>query len=86
MARIAGLLLMLVAIYYGAKIYMGELDRASSDVAVQEASANAESELDPGERPPGGGRAAPSAVTSRVRERVTDAITEGARRHTGEGE
>jgi hypothetical protein len=81
MARIFGLLLMLAAIYCGLKIYLGELDRASSDVAVAEAGAAAEPE-----REPIPGRAAPSAVTSRVRERVTDAIAEGARRHTGDSE
>ncbi|HEU4430214.1 MAG TPA: hypothetical protein VFT98_15750 [Myxococcota bacterium] len=81
MARVFGLLLMILGIYCGLKIYLGELDRASRDVAVEEAAAAMEPES---ESVPG--RGAPSAVTSRVRERVTDAVAEGARRHSGEAE
>jgi len=82
MARIVGLLLMLVAIYCGVKIYVGEVDRASSDIAIQEAAG--EEETAPRQR--ASGRAAPTAITSRVRERVTNAVAEGARRHSGETE
>jgi len=81
MARIFGLLLMLAAIYLGLKVYLGELERASSDVAVEEAAADLEPEAESVPE-----RAAPSAITSRVRERVTDAVAEGARRHSAESE
>ena len=79
MARIVGIVLMLAAIWYGVSVYNGEMAEAPAEPTVTGTSERAF-----GEPPPATGRAAPTAVTSRVRERVSSAVAEGTSRHTGE--
>ncbi len=90
MARLIGLLLMIAGIFLGISIYTEGTERTfagllGSDGAEPQVEEEARAGVAPeGERPRPSGRAAPSAITSRVRERVTDAISEGTRRHGGE--
>ena len=78
MARLIGLVLMILGIYLGVSSYTGGADDGSADDAATAADGWASSDVD--DR----GQAAPRAVTSRVRDRVTSAVEEGARRHSGE--
>ncbi len=77
MARVFALVLMLIGIYLGVVIYTGGAEPAApaeGEVVREEAAPSGSS----------GGPASPTAVTSRVRERVTGYVEDGARRHTGE--
>jgi hypothetical protein len=78
MARIFGIVLILLAIYYGLSIYNG--DDGSGAAAPAEAADTAQ---DPQSAQPSG-QAAPTAVTSRVRDRVNAAVAEGYHHSTGE--
>jgi hypothetical protein len=78
MARIVGIVLMLLGIWYGLSVYQGE---AAGDAT---AAASAEEAASAAEPTSASGQATPSAVTSRVRERVNAAIAEGYERHTSE--
>jgi hypothetical protein len=90
MARLIGFILLVVGVWLGASIYtkgsqqvLGELLGGESETpsSQQTASDSAPPERDASPAP---GQAAPTAITSRVRERVTNAVAEGARRHGGE--
>jgi hypothetical protein len=89
MARVFGLLLMIAGIWLGLTIYtegtehtLGRLWGSGDEQAAEEG--DLESAAPERDRPRNAGQAAPSAITSRVRERVTNAVAEGARRHGGE--
>jgi hypothetical protein len=90
MARLVGLLLLIAGIWLGISIYTEGTERTLGRLLESEDALPApeeeafESVAPERQRASSGGRAAPSAVTSRVRERVTGAIAEGARRHGGE--
>jgi hypothetical protein len=92
MARLVGLVLLVLGIFLGVSLYtkgaQETLSRAvGDDDALEETAAFADPEdgAEEAEAPPRqAGRAAPSAITSRVRERVSGAIADGARRHGGE--
>jgi len=91
MARLVGFILLVVGVWLGASIYTGGSQRVLGDllgwVSETRSSDDAEGfsalpERDATQAPVG--QAAPTAITSRVRERVTNAVAEGARRHGGE--
>jgi hypothetical protein len=89
LARIFGLLLIVLGIYLGLTVYEQGVDgalgglfargRASEAPAaspVADDAAPAESRR--------AGSPSPGAITQRVRQRVTEAVQQGARRHSGE--
>ena len=80
MARLIALVLMIVGIYLGVSIYARGANEAVPDAAAIEDGSGVQAQSEPWTP----GEAAPSAITSRVRERVTSAIEDGARRHSGE--
>ncbi len=90
MKRLVGWLLMIAGIWLGLSIYGKGVDRTlagllGSEPAAPTIEAEAQESATPNrERAAGSGRAAPSAITSRVRERVNGAIAEGTRRHGGD--
>jgi hypothetical protein len=88
LARIFGLLLIVAGIYLGVTVYQEGVDGAFGGVFARSgASAPAEAGGDSGDAAPAPrrpGTVSPGAVTQRVRERVTRAVQEGARRRAGE--
>jgi len=89
MARLIGLVLMILGIYLGVSIYTDGTDAllgrlSGSEEAASRDSVAAEALDDPAASEQLSGRAAPSAITSRVRDRVTSALEEGAHRDSGE--
>jgi hypothetical protein len=80
MARLVGFILMLVAIYLGVVVYTEGTDRAFGGLFASAEEAPVEAEEGPAataiedERAPG--TPAPSAITSRVRDRVQSAVDE----------
>jgi hypothetical protein len=89
MARLVGFILLVLGVWLGASIYSEGTDRVLDDLLGREGEtpssdeAARDSALREREAPRTPGQAAPTAITSRVRERVTDAVAEGARRHGG---
>jgi hypothetical protein len=87
MAKVFGLLLIVLGIYLGITVYEEGVDAAfggvfgRSEAPVAEETAPDDEGRPPAEPRPG---ARPGAVTQRVRERVNAAVQEGVRRHTGE--
>jgi hypothetical protein len=89
MGRLFGLLLIVLGIYLGITVYEKGVDavfggvfagsRASAPPALDSDGAGAPA---PTARRPG--TVSPSAITQRVRQRVTEDIQQGARRHSGE--
>jgi hypothetical protein len=89
MARLVGFILLVVGVWLGASIYTRGSQRVLGDLLGWESETPSSEEAAAGsalpERDePAPGQAAPTAITSRVRERVTNAVAEGARRHGGE--
>jgi hypothetical protein len=90
MARLVGFILLVVGVWLGASIYSegsesvlgGRLGWKSETPSSEETASD--SALTEREMPRAPGQAAPTAVTSRVRERVTAAVAEGTSRHGGE--
>jgi hypothetical protein len=84
MARIFGIVLVLLAIWYGVSTYLGA---TQSQAAAAAATAENPAASDPAasasaDQP--SGAAAPTAITSRVRDRVTAAMEQGYHRDTDE--
>lgn len=93
MARLVGFVLLVLGVYLGASIATQGVDATLAPLLGREdaaAAAGADETAAEATAPPTqrarrpAGQAAPSAITSRVRERVTGAIAEGTRRHGGE--
>ncbi len=98
MARLVGFVLLVLGVYLGASIATQGVDATLAPLLGREdAATEADAEPDetdaasaeaaaaqPQRAHRAAGQAAPSAITSRVRERVNGAIAEGARRHGGE--
>lgn len=99
MGKLVGLFLVAVSVYVGLTLYDEGLDRAfggffhASGTSAPSSVAVPLEPDDPGAadraadarvaRDSGRGSSQPGAVTQRVRERVTGAMNEGARRHGG---
>ena len=83
MAKIFGAILMLAAIWYAATVFGGDAarDASTAEAGYSTASPAHGSDLGDDER---SGQASPTAVTSRVRDRVNAAVAEGSQRHTSE--
>jgi hypothetical protein len=90
MARLVGFILLVLGVWLGASIYTEGSQRVLGDLLGWESEtpssqdAGGVSALPERGAPQAPGQAAPTAITSRVRERVTSAVAEGARRHGGE--
>jgi hypothetical protein len=90
MARLVGFILLVVGVWLGASIYADGSERVLGDLLGWESEtpsspeSSGDSALPERDAPPASGQAAPTAITSRVRDRVTNAVAEGARRHGGE--
>ncbi len=89
MGRVFGLLLIVLGIYLGVTVYEKGVDAAFGGVFARSrpetapgAATDAAGDAPTSARRPG--TVSPGAVTQRVRQRVTGAIQEGARRHSGE--
>jgi hypothetical protein len=90
MARLVGFILLVVGVWLGASIYAEGSDSVLADLlswggeAPGSEQTVGDAALPEREPPRAPGQAAPTAITSRVRERVSNAVVEGARRHGGE--
>ena len=82
MQRVFGLLLILAAIYLGVTIYTKDAERAQPALAGSENAENERAAPEP-ESARAPGTASPSAITSRVRDRVQGLVDERSDRIDG---